>query len=169
MIQVVEAPRAVEREFRLGTNAQAYLNGVVARRVAAVEEDPQATESFGRLEVPGYGDMTEAVMAVLWRREQAKQRHIRQECAQMAKAGGERRHVTDRDGGGEVTMQIHPASFHYWGRRLGYECWDDAQFCREYLRDNEYARVKSRSKKIQVGARAAVDYCLRKGKVLRGE
>jgi len=65
----------------------------------------------------------------------------------MAAAMGERYH-TDY---GEVTMQIHPTVFHYWGQRLGYECWDDAQFCREMCRDNPELRVRSRSRKISVG------------------
>lgn len=52
---------------------------------------------------------------------------------------------------GEVTMQVHPTIFHYWGQRLGYACWDDEQFCREMCRDNPELRVKSRSGKIQVG------------------
>jgi hypothetical protein len=44
---------------------------------------------------------------------------------------------------GEVTMQVHPTIFHYWGQRLGYECWDDEQFCKEMCRDNPELRVKS--------------------------
>lgn len=61
-----------------------------------------------------------------------------------ANAGGERRFIQDKEGGGEVKMMIHPTSYHYWGQRLGYECWDDKKFCAEYLRDNPAARVKSR-------------------------
>ena len=39
-------------------------------------------------------------------------------------------------------MNAHPtaaipiASWHYWGQRLGYQCWDDPEFVREFKRDN---------------------------------
>lgn len=39
-------------------------------------------------------------------------------------------------------MNAHPtavvpiAAFHYWGQRLGYACWDDPEFLREFKRDN---------------------------------
>ena len=55
------------------------------------------------------------------------------------------------DGMGEMTASIPQAAYHYWGRRLGYECWADKQFKKEYLRDNPEARVKTHSDKIQVG------------------
>jgi len=44
---------------------------------------------------------------------------------------------------GEVKFRVHPLFYHYWGQRLGYECWDDAGFVREFLRDNESVRVKN--------------------------
>jgi len=46
---------------------------------------------------------------------------------------------------------IDPHSYHYWGKRLGYKCWHDKQFLREYFRDNEESRVKTTSRKIQLG------------------
>jgi hypothetical protein len=55
------------------------------------------------------------------------------------------------DGLGEMTASIPEASYHYWGNRLGYDCWADKQFKKEYLRDNPEARVKTHSDKIQVG------------------
>jgi hypothetical protein len=61
---------------------------------------------------------------------------------------GDRRFFGDK---GEVKFQIHPKFYHYWGQRLGYECWEDDEFVREFLRDNEICRVKSHSNKIQVG------------------
>lgn len=64
-----------------------------------------------------------------------------------AKAGGER--ITMEHG--EMKFQIMPEFYHYWGQRLGYECWDDPEFVREFLRDNPECRVKSRSRNIQVG------------------
>lgn len=61
---------------------------------------------------------------------------------------GDRYHFGDL---GEVKFQIQPMFYHYWGQRLGYECWDSDEFVREFLRDNEMCRVKSHSRKIQVG------------------
>jgi len=65
-----------------------------------------------------------------------------------AAATGERKFFGDQ---GEVQFQIRPEYFHHWGQRLGYECWDDPQFVREFLRDNPSCRVDSRSTKIQAG------------------
>ena len=66
-----------------------------------------------------------------------------------ARLGGER--VTGPDM--QVKFAILPAYYHYWGQRLGYECWEDEQFVREFLRDNPECRVKSRSGKIMSGWR----------------
>lgn len=77
--------------------------------------------------------------------EAQKRRLAQAQMKLAASVGYERRFVVDNEGnGGEVKMSIHPTSYHYWGQRLGYQCWDDKQFCREYLRDNPAARVKSR-------------------------
>ncbi len=66
------------------------------------------------------------------------------EMRDMARTGGERHLLRFADGnGGEVKMQVHPMSYHYWGQRLGYQCWRDGQFVAEYLRDNPEARVKN--------------------------
>lgn len=65
-----------------------------------------------------------------------------------AAANGKRKFFGDQ---GEVQFQIRPEYFHHWGQRLGYECWDDPQFVREFLRDNPECRVDSRSPKIQSG------------------
>ena len=64
-----------------------------------------------------------------------------------AKKGRERYHLAE----GYVKMMVPPAAFHYWGNRLGYECWDDKQFVHEFLRDNPECRVKSRSRAPRVG------------------
>ena len=55
------------------------------------------------------------------------------------------------DGLGEMRGSIPAGAYHYWGNRLGYECWGDKQFMNEYLRDNPEARVKTHGSKIQVG------------------
>ena len=55
------------------------------------------------------------------------------------------------DGLGRLRMVVTPDAFHYWGRRLGYECWRDKQFLDEFERDNPAVRVKCGGTKVQVG------------------
>lgn len=45
------------------------------------------------------------------------------------------------------TMAVDGAVFHYWGQRLGYECWDDPQFIREFQRDNPEVRAKYKARR----------------------
>jgi len=63
---------------------------------------------------------------------------------------------------GVKTAAIHARFYHYWGQRLGYECWDDQQFLREFLRDNENCRVRSKGRKILIGWGPAARYLDRK-------
>lgn len=73
------------------------------------------------------------------------------EFQKIARQGQDRVFMQTPDGvGGELAMQIHPESYHYWGQRLGYQCWSDPTFCKEYLRDNPYARVKSRARNLSL-------------------
>ena len=55
------------------------------------------------------------------------------------------------DGMGGCHMVVTADAYHYWGRRLGYACWQDKAFREEYKRDNPSARVKSGGTKLQVG------------------
>lgn len=55
------------------------------------------------------------------------------------------------DGIGRLRMRIDSTLYHYWGQRLGYECWKDSQFLREIERDNPEARVVCGGTKLQVG------------------
>jgi hypothetical protein len=54
------------------------------------------------------------------------------------------------DGIGQHTMSITPEAYHYWGQRLGYQCWRSKEFRREYARDNPGARVRSVPRKTCV-------------------
>lgn len=86
----------------------------------------------------------DAVKDVLGAVARKKVALMKRQMRQMAAEGGARKILRFPDGnGGEVRMQIHPLSYHYWGNRLGYQCWEDPGFVREYLRDNPEARVKS--------------------------
>lgn len=49
------------------------------------------------------------------------------------------------DGLGQMTMRIPQESYHYWGQRLGYACWRDDNFRKEFLRDNPECRVMSKA------------------------
>jgi hypothetical protein len=60
------------------------------------------------------------------------------------------------DGLGRVRLAVTPEAFHYWGRRLGYDCWRDKQFLAEFERDNPAARVKQGGTKIQSGWRGRI-------------
>lgn len=62
------------------------------------------------------------------------------------------------DGMGRLRMVVAPDAFHYWGRRLGYECWRDKAFLNEFERDNPAVRVKCGGTKIQVGWQAPQAY-----------
>ena len=63
----------------------------------------------------------------------------------------EARKESRTSGIGQHRARIEATSYHYWGKRLGYDCWNDRKFLKEYLRDNPESRVKSVSGKTQVG------------------
>lgn len=93
------------------------------------------------------GVTREDVLRELQYRQERKYREAKLRMAHAQRTAGERRAIRGREGdGGEVEMMIDPISYHYWGNRLGYECWDDKQFRAEYLRDNPESRIKSLSR-----------------------
>jgi len=68
--------------------------------------------------------------------------------AQIALEAGQHRSM---DGLGRVRMMIDLTAYHYWGDRLGYQCWKDREFLREFERDNADVRVKCGGTKIMLG------------------
>jgi hypothetical protein len=94
---------------------------------------------------------TEDVLEELNRLDMAQLKIAEIEQQGAAKRRGERFHHLD----GEAQMQVHPKFFHYWGQRLGYDCWNDEQFMREFQRDNPEVRIKSRSRNITIGYRGS--------------
>ncbi|MEM6911059.1 MAG: hypothetical protein AAF555_05695 [Verrucomicrobiota bacterium] len=40
------------------------------------------------------------------------------------------------DGLGQKLGSVDESSYHYWGQRLGYSCWKDKRFVREYFKEN---------------------------------
>ena len=67
---------------------------------------------------------------------------------QEAKIKRESKHL---DGVGVHRLRVDPTSYHYWGQRLGYECWSDEQFISEYGRDNPSAAVICKPPKPKFG------------------
>lgn len=84
---------------------------------------------------------------VAW--EQARRARAQVEMVETARTLGQRRFFQSPEGfGGYIGSNINAESFHYWGQREGYGCWNDKQFNHEYLRDNPYARVKNHARKL---------------------
>lgn len=55
------------------------------------------------------------------------------------------------EGLGRLRMRIDSTAYHYWGTRLGYKCWRDESFLKEFERDNPAVRVRCGGTKLQVG------------------
>lgn len=58
--------------------------------------------------------------------------------------------ANDIKGLGRKMGSIPADAYHYWGQRLGYECWKDKEFLREYFRDNPELAVRNYCKKTVV-------------------
>lgn len=109
-----------------------------------IMDSEQAAEADTERTLALLGVTREDILRELAYRRDQKRAQMLKRMAAAQRAGGERRILRTREGdGGEVEMMIDPVSYHYWGQRLGYKCWEDAQFRREYVRDNEVARVKT--------------------------
>lgn len=115
--------------------------------VELIDPDPEARADKA-LELLGV--TVEQVMAELHFRQQGRLHKARLEMVEAARTGRHRRSLDTAEGGGEVEMMIPAIAYHYWGSRLGYACWEDPQFRREFLRDNDAARVVSHSQKLTV-------------------
>ena len=55
------------------------------------------------------------------------------------------------DGLGKLKAQISSDSYHYWGQRLGYQCWQDKAFMDQYLKQNPQCKTQGGATKLQVG------------------
>ena len=117
---------------------------------AAADQDTERTLAL-------MGVTRAQILAELEYRQRKKHQLAITRMAAANRAGGERRMMRDGNGrsSGYTEMMIDPISYHYWGQRLGYECWEDRQFRREYLRDNPAARVKTTSAPMMTVAGAA--------------
>lgn len=43
---------------------------------------------------------------------------------------------------GQYKGEIPAQAYHYWGQRLGYQCWKDSKFVNEFFRDNPALAMK---------------------------
>lgn len=72
------------------------------------------------------------------------------EAGRFAKENAKRHKSVE--GLGQLIARIPTTAYHFWGQKLGYECWNDKAFMDEFLRDNPELRVNSGgTKEIQVG------------------
>jgi hypothetical protein len=55
------------------------------------------------------------------------------------------------DGVGKLRARIPASAYHFWGQKLGYQCWQNATFIKEFLRDNPGLETKGGSTKLMVG------------------
>lgn len=94
-------------------------------------------------------ELASSVASVL--RGQMEREHQNAYAQQARAAHTAKRETQSVEGVGELKARINPTSYHYWGKRLGYGCWNDRKFIKEYLRDNPESRVNGISKKTQVG------------------
>ena len=100
--------------------------------------------------VEGLSDeLASSVASVL--RGQMQREHESAYAEQARAAHTAKRETRSVEGMGELKARINPTSYHYWGKRVGYKCWDDRKFIKEYLRDNPESRVNGVSGKVQVG------------------
>lgn len=91
-------------------------------------------------------DAAQAVLQELNKRERQKMQRDVKACESWSTHGTEASTMRH----GEKKFTIPATSYHYWGKRLGYECWSDAQFVNEFLRDNPQCRVKAKSSKASI-------------------
>lgn len=89
----------------------------------------------------------ERVLLSGWRMEEVK---AKAQAKQLA-AFGHSNEARSLEGIGELRARIPEQAYHYWGLRLGYECWQDKQFMNEFLRDNPESAVRNRVKRTMVG------------------
>ena len=89
-------------------------------------------------------EMTSLVGAAL--RRQLAREHQNSRANQSGGEAKEARKESYVTSFGQHKARIETTSYHYWGNRLGYDCWGDSQFKKEYLRDNPEARVKTHGK-----------------------
>ena len=81
-----------------------------------------------------------------WRMEEVKAKSTAKQSAVFRHSN----EANNIEGVGRLKAQIPIQAWHYWGQRLGYECWEDNQFLSEFLRDNPETAVSNYAKRTCV-------------------
>lgn len=81
-----------------------------------------------------------------WQMNEVKAKHEAKQIANF----GHNNEAKNIDGVGRLVARIPPDAFHYWGLRLGYACWEDKTFMKEFLRDNPEVAVRNYAKRTIV-------------------
>jgi hypothetical protein len=81
-----------------------------------------------------------------WRMEEVKAKSTAKQSAVFRHAN----EANNIEGVGRLKAQIPIQAWHYWGQRLGYECWEDNSFLNEFLRDNPETAVTNYAKRTCV-------------------
>lgn len=105
-------------------------------------------ENFAEAILTLPGDLPRQVMNEFvrgWRMQE-----VMAEANQQAAAAAMPQEQTWADGIGQVTMRITPEAYHFWGHRLGYDCWKDKKFRQEFRRDNPACRVRNVARKTML-------------------
>lgn len=55
------------------------------------------------------------------------------------------------EGVGRLRMRVDPTHFHYWGQKLGYQCWSDKGFLHDVEKVHPELKTKCEGTKLQVG------------------
>lgn len=81
-----------------------------------------------------------------WRRQEASAYHQAKQMAAFNHSNAAR----SLEGVGELKARIPLSAFHYWGQRLGYECWNDESFVNDFIKHNPEIAIKNRVKRTVV-------------------
>lgn len=101
--------------------------------------------------LPFFKDETQAVQKVMREVKRRELAHLRRERREMGRMSLNGRRGVRMPDGTQATFSVPPHSYHYWGKRLGYECWQDAGFIHEFLRDNPQCRITNVAEKPLIG------------------
>jgi hypothetical protein len=81
-----------------------------------------------------------------WRMEETKAKHQARQLGAFFKQN----EAKSIEGMGRLVGEIPSTSYHYWGQRLGYDCWKDDEFVKEFFQDNPECAVSNYAKKATV-------------------
>lgn len=97
---------------------------------------------------PNDEQAAQAVMRRVHAREQAKLRAERKAVGGWSLSGARGVRMPD---GLRASFRCPTNSYHFWGKKLGYECWEDAGFVHEFLRDNPQCRIQNEAFRMLSG------------------